>query len=37
MDPLTVLLSGFFLGVATDRLLVYLAHRMTPRVPTARR
>lgn len=36
MDPLTILLTGFGLGVLTDRLLVLLAHRMT-RVPTARR
>jgi hypothetical protein len=37
MDPLAILLTGFGLGVLTDRLLVWLAARMTPRVPTARR
>lgn len=36
MDPLLILLTGFLLGVATDRLLVLLAHRMTPRATSRR-
>ena len=36
MDPLLILLSGFTLGVATDRLLVLLAQRLT-RVAAPRR